>query len=196
MSIDVAHAFREVSGGKWVGIVAIKQGGTYLGPHLCRLAPPALVGPCWHQLALPALPASVFILPSPRLCWLALVHAGFIWALFGLVHALPCSSVLSLTMHANAPSFIHVAICACAHSCWSTTAIAPTPAAAILPPTFHPPLHPYSRVHSHIHLCQPLLPGHTCWAFIWPSSVLVHAHFVPTGLFGLHLGLFMLVRAI
>src|SRR5882762_770768 len=50
MSIDVAHVFRKVLDGKWVGVGAIKRGGTYLGPHSCWLA----------------LPALVFVLPGPR----------------------------------------------------------------------------------------------------------------------------------
>src|SRR5882762_6375701 len=56
----------------------------------------------------------------------------------------------------------------------------------------------HHRVHARscIHLCQPPLPGHTCWAFVGPLFILVRAHFVPAGLFGLHSGSFVLICAI
>jgi hypothetical protein len=146
MSIDVARVFREVLDGKWVGVGAIKRGGTYLGPRSCWLALPALVfvlpgprQPCWRQLALPALPASAFVLPSPQLCWLALVRAGFVWALFGLVRALPCSRASSFVRVCTRP-FVRVLVLL-------LPLLWPPPLLLLPLPPFHPlpSVHPRSR---------------------------------------------------
>ena len=164
-----------------------------MGPHLFWLAPSALVfilpGPCRPPLAPTSPPSSPslcvcplqpsVVLAGPHLCWLCL-------GLSVLVCALPHYACLCTIIHLC----LHLAVHAHAHSCWSAAAIAPTPAAAISPPTFHPPLCPCSFTHSFV--LAPATWSHLlglCLAF-------VHAHFVPTGLFGLCLGSFVLICAI
>ena len=64
------------------------------------------------------------------------------------------------------------------------------PAAAISPPTFHPPLHLCLFTHLFV-------PAPATWlCLLGLCLAFVHAHFVPTSLFGHRSGLFVLIHAI
>jgi hypothetical protein len=63
-------------------------------------------------------------------------------------------------------------VCVCTRPFVRVLVLAGPPPPLLLLPLlqFHPPpfIHPSVRARSRIRSCRPPLPGHACWAFVWP----------------------------
>jgi hypothetical protein len=122
-----------------VGVGTVKREGTHLG---CLSVPVRAGWPsrpsCSSSPALPALPDLAFVLPSPWLCWLALVRAGLPSASYLLYLSPVRSFVLVLARSCSAQlSFVLVPTRLCLLGCASPRSFVLIPVRSLDPARPH-----------------------------------------------------------